>query len=101
MADQLPDFETSDNDGSTVAYSGTATTTFASVPASPGARISGFMFQVAGENVQISADGGTSYFDIPKKGTGAKDVKGEITQLRIKTSSGTSAYSLWVDFEVN
>ena len=94
-----PQFEGRDNNGSTVAFSGTATTTPADVPGSPGNRISGFMFSVDGENIQISADGGASYFDVPKKAIGYKDIKGEPTELKIKTSSGSTDYNLWIDFE--
>lgn len=99
MADQLPGFEINDNDGSTVGFSGTATTSITDIPSVADKRISGFMFTVDGENIQISADGGTTYFDVPKKGNGAKDIKGDITQLKIRTSTGTTDYSLWVDFE--
>lgn len=101
MADILPQFETSDNDGSTTAFSGTATTTPADIPAVADKVISGFVFQVDGENVEISADGGTTYFKVPKKGTGSKDIKGNITQLKVRTSTGTTDYSFWVDFEVD
>lgn len=99
-SDKQPDqTEIKDNVGSTEGFSGTATTSVANIPSIAGNIISGFMFQVTGSNVQISADGGTTFFDLPKNATGFKDVKGEITQLQIKTSSGSAPYSLWVDFE--
>jgi hypothetical protein len=101
MADVIGQHEISDNNGTTEGFSGTATTTPANVPLSAGNVISGFMWAVDGENVEISADGGASYFLLPKKSEGFKDIKGEPTQLIIKTSSGTAGYALWIDFEEN
>lgn len=99
MADVLGQFEISDNSGSTEAFSVTATTSVQSVPSTPGEIISGFMFSVNGNNVEISADGGVSFFKLPKDAVGAKDIKGEITQLQVRTSSGSTALELWIDFE--
>ena len=101
MANTFGQFESSDNQGSTEAFSGTATTTPANVPAVAGNKISGFLFTVDGNNVEISVDGGTTFWQVPKKATGYKDVKGEPTQLQIRTSSGNTDYSLWIDFEEN
>jgi len=99
MADVLPQFDTQDNIGSSVAFSGTATTTPASVPGAPDKVISGFMFSFAGANIEISTDGGTSYFEFPKNAYGYRDVKGSPTQILIRTTTGTTGYKLWIDFE--
>ena len=100
MADLPSQFETQDNVGTTIAYSGTATTTAAAVPAVADKVISGFMWVVDGSNVEISADGGVTFFRLPKNSQGYKDIKGSPQQLRIRTSSGSTGYDLWVDFEI-
>ena len=99
MVDSNPEFEISDNDGSSVAFNVTATTTFQNVPSVAGNRISGFLFNMDGSNVEISTDGGTTYFQFPRNATGFKDVKGSPTQIQVRTSSGSTDVSLWIDFE--
>lgn len=92
--------EISDNEGSTVVYSGTATTTPANVPASAGNIMSGFGLQNTGnENMQISMDGGTTYFTVGKKDFFAWDVKGNITQVQVKTPASTTTYEIVINFE--
>ena len=99
MADVLPQFDSQDNLGSSVAYGGTATTTPTSIPAVADKKISGFMFSFSGANIEISTDGGTTYFEFPKNAYGFKNVKGEPTQILIRTTTGTTGYKLWIDFE--
>ena len=99
MANEIGQHEISDICGSTEAFSGTATTIVQDIPSVAGNIISGFMFSVDGNNVQISADGGVTYFNVPRKATGYKQVKGEITQLKVRTSSGSTGFDFWVDFE--
>lgn len=101
MANEIAQFEISDNAGRTEAFSVTATTTPQSVPAVAGEQISGFLFSIEGRDVEISTDGGTSYFPFPRDAQGAKDVKGEITQLSVRTSAGSATVNLWIDFEDN
>ena len=93
--------EVSDNEGRSEAFSGTATTSVTNIPSSAGQKISEALVAVDGNNVQISFDGGTSFWDVPKKAAFAWDVKGEITQIQIKTSSGSTDYSILVNFEVD
>lgn len=99
MVDVFPQFESEDNIGSTRGYSGVATVVAANVPAVAGKAISGFMWAIDGENLEISADGGLTFFKVPKKSEGFKDIKGRPTQLIVKTSVATCGYSLWIDFE--
>jgi len=88
-----------DNTGRTEAFTGTATTTVQSIPLVAGEVISSFVFAVDGKNVKISADDELSFFNVPDKGMGSKDVKGGIKQLQVKTSSGSTDFDLWVDFK--
>jgi hypothetical protein len=91
--------EISDNLGSTVAYTGTATTSVQNVPSVADKVISGFGLTVSGNNVQISVDGGTTFFNVPRRGSITWDVKGEIQQLQIKTSFGSTDFDLLINFE--
>lgn len=91
--------ETEDNKGSTVAYSGTATTSIANIPSSADKIISGFALKNGLSDVQLSFDGGTTYFTVDRRGFFSTNIKGEITQVKIKTASGTSAYEALVQFE--
>lgn len=99
MADILGQFEIQDNTGRTEAFSVSATTTVTNVPSTAGQKISGVMFTVEGSNAEISLDGGTSYFKLPKDASGFKDVKGEPTQLKVRTSAGSADIELLIDFE--
>jgi hypothetical protein len=92
--------EIQDNLGSSVVYSGTATTTPANVPSSAGNIISGFILRNSGTNdMQISMDGGTTYFTVDKRGNFSWNVKGEITQVQVKTAVSTTTYELLINFE--
>lgn len=93
-------FEVSDNVGSTVVYSGTATTTPASVPSTPGNAISGFLIENTGTvSMQISMDGGTTFKTIQKRGTFSWNLKGDKKQLVVKTLATTTTYELVINFE--
>jgi len=92
--------EIEDNAGATVAYSGTATTTPANVPASADKVISGISYwNKSADEYQISFDGGTTYHDVDKKSFNSHDVKGLITQVSIKTAVGTADYKMIINFE--
>lgn len=96
------DGEIKDNEGSTVAYSGTATTTAANVPATAGNIISGALVENTGSNdLEVSYDGGTTYYTLLKKQFVSWDIKGEITQLVVKTPTGTTTYQALINFEVS
>jgi len=91
--------KTLENLGATTAYTGTATTTFANVPSSAGGVISGCLIKPLGNNFEVSFDGGTSYLPISRNSVFTWDVKGEITQLRVRTSSSTSDYEILLNTE--
>ena len=99
--DNPPDqFEVQDNKGTSVTYSGTATTTSANVPSSAGNKISGFGLDNTGtEDMQISMDGGTSWKTVDKKAYFSWEVKGEPTQLQVKTLANTTTYEITINFE--
>lgn len=92
-------FETSDNQGATKAYEGTATTTVANVPASAGTAISQCLVRTFANNFEVSFDGGTTYLKLNKNDALTWDVKGEITQLKIRTSTGTASYRILLNTE--
>lgn len=91
--------EIKDNEGSSVAYSGTATTTPADVPSSPGNIISGVSIFNGLNDIQVSFDGGSTYITIGRRAFFSHNVKGEITQFKIKTPSATSDWEALVNFE--
>lgn len=91
--------EVSDNRGSTVVYSGSATTTPAGVPSVAGAAISQALIEPSGNDFQVSFDGGTTYKSVKRNAVLTWDIKGSPTQLFVKTTSGTSAYEIMINFE--
>ena len=91
--------KTLENQGATTAYLGTATTTFANIPASAGGVISGCMIKPTGNNFEVSFDGGTSYLPLARNSIFTWDIKGEITQIRIKTSTGSADYEILLNTE--
>ena len=92
-------FELKDNLGSTISYSGTATTTPASVTGGPGNIISGALITAVGSNVEVSFDLGTTYYPLPRNATMSWDAKGEIRELFIRTSGGSRQYACIINFE--
>lgn len=99
MADVIGQHEVSDNCGSTVAFDGTATTSVSLVPAVAGEAISQIYFNAIGRNLEVSFDNGTTFYAFDRKDRFTWDVKGEITQLQIRTSSGSSDWSAIINFE--
>lgn len=94
------DVEIRDNTGSTKAYSGTATTTAANIPATAGNVISGCEIANRGSvDMQVSFDGGATFTTILKKESLSWDVKGNIQQLQIKTAASTTTYDALINFE--
>jgi len=92
--------ETRDNDGRSEAFSGTATTSVANVPSSAGQIISGVaIWNDATIGLQVSYDGGTSFHDHDKKSFTSHNVKGNITQLQVKTAASTADYRMIINFE--
>lgn len=92
--------ETSDNVGSTKAYQGTATTTASTVPGVADKVISQVGITNTGSSdLQVSFDNGSTYTTLIKKEFLAWDVKGEITQLYVKTPTSSSTYDILINFE--
>lgn len=91
--------EISDNRGTTVAYTGTATTTVANVPSVAGEAISQCLVQSLDKNLEVSFDGGTTYFPFERNGLLTWDVKGRPTQLKVRTSAATCPYRIIINFE--
>jgi hypothetical protein len=99
MADILDQFEIKDNIGSTVAFNGTATTSVQSVPALAGTSISDALIISSGRRLQVSFDGGGTFLNVPRNGAIAWNVKGQVAQLQVRTSSGTTDFDLLINFE--
>ena len=92
--------ETSDNVGSTKAYQGTASTSPSAVPNVAANVISQTGITNTGSvDLQISFDGGLTYTNLLKKEFLSWDVKGEIQQLFVKTTTGTTTYDILINFE--
>lgn len=91
--------EIRDLDGSTKAYSGTATTTETNIPTVADKIISQVTITCDGNNFQVSFDGGSTYFTMEKRDTLCQDVKGKITQIKVKTTSSTVNYKTIINFE--
>lgn len=102
MVNTFSDHEVVDNEGSTKVESGTATTTPANVPSVAGAIISGFACDNTGANdMEISMDGGLTYKTVEKRAFFSWNVKGNITQLVVRTPSSTTTYEIVINYEVN
>jgi len=92
--------EISDNAGSTTVIVDTATTTPTNFPSVAGNAISGFGIDNYGTNdIYISWDAGTSFKKIEKKTYLSWDLKGEPTQLQLKTLTSTSDFELMLNLE--
>jgi len=87
------------NKGASTAYVGTATTSVASVPSVAGNAISQCLIRALDKNIEISLDGGTTFLMMEKNDALTWDVKGEITQIQIKTSVATGAYRMLINTE--
>lgn len=101
MADELPQWETSDNEGSTVSYNGTATTSNSNVPSVSGNVISQFLIIADDNNLQGSFDGGTTFHSFKKGEAFTWDLKGSETQIVLKTSSGTADWRAVLNLEAS
>ena len=100
MADEIGQFETEDNAGSTQVFTGTATTTPSNVPAVAGNAISGVGIVARRGNLEVSFDGGLTFWPFEQTRESLTwDVKGRITQLVVRTSSGSVDYRIIINFE--
>ena len=114
MANAEGQFELKDNAGSTVVYGGpggtsiaTLTTSDTNVPTAADKIISGYQIQVLdgdSNDILISFDDGTTHslIEMKKRNFRSANLKGDIKQLKLKTTAGTiadSKYELIINFE--
>lgn len=111
MVDEPEEFETTDNQGSTVVHGGgggttydTITTSGVDVPKTNTKRISGYLIRVGAipptRKISVSYDGGTTFQTFKKGDFMSGNLKGEQTSLKVKTDSGTISPTL-VEFVFN
>ena len=86
--------EIKDNKGTSTAFSGTATTGVTNLPTVAGNVISNATIYADKKDLQVSFDNGTTYFTFLGSGSLVKNVKGNITQIQVKTVVGS------IDFEI-
>ena len=101
MSDALEQFEVSDNDGSSVAFTGNATTTVANVPTVAGDPISGVLMKNISNNkdMEVSFDNGTTFFPLEPGEAISLDVKGLPTQIQVQTPSSNADWKAVINFE--
>ena len=81
--------------GTTDHFNGTATTSPANVPASAGNAITSVMVKntnSANINLQVSFDGGSTFYDIERGEVLSGEPKGSLTQFIVQTASSTATY---------
>ena len=91
--------EVEDNAGESVAYTGTATTTLSNLPAVADKIISQAFIVADDKNLEVSFDGGNTYLPLNKRDSLTWDVKGQIQQIKVRTSSGTADFRALINFE--
>ncbi len=103
MANELPQFETQDRDGSTSHHNGTATSGAVGVPSVAAGFITEVLMtvpkQAGSAAVKISFDGGTNYIEVKELGHIVWPMKGDITQVFVKTDSGSFDYEIILNRE--
>ena len=102
MAEQVQEYEFVNASGSTSVYSGTATGSTVSIPAVADKVIEKFeLFNASPQTsriLQVSMDGGSTFFDIANETSYEWDPKG-IKQLVIKSIGGATEYQLTINFQ--
>jgi len=105
MSDIAPQFETQDLDGTTDHFNGTVNTTPINVPSVAGGVIAEVMLHVPRQPgsaiIEISFDGGVSYFEVEERNTIVVPTKGGITQIKIKSGGGTRSYQIIMNRELS
>jgi hypothetical protein len=103
MVDFIPQFEISDLAGTVTHFSGVATTVAVQIPAVPSTVIAEVLIRntndFGSDKLQVSFDGGVSYFDIDTKDALACGPKGQITSIHIRSSSGSVNYQVIMNRE--
>lgn len=106
MTDSVPQFEMTDTLGSTVHVNGPAGTTSAiNIPTVAGPIISEILLMVdpvltpASGKIELSFDGGTTWFPVFQGGSLAWSPKGNITQFKLKASNNNHKYYILINRE--
>ena len=99
MAEVEAAFEVKDNVGRSESFSGTATTVVQNIPSVSGEIISGVIFVAEENNIEVSFDSGTSFFQLDRNDVLNLDVKGEIRQFQVRAISGNRDFKCIVNFE--
>lgn len=103
MVDLRPQFEIVDLEGSTKTFSGSATTVPSPVPSAPTFAISEVLIKnngtATGHVLEVSFDSGVTYFTIAKGDVLIWGPKGGVTQLYIKSASGSVPYEILLNLE--
>lgn len=105
MPDVLPDFESSDNSGSTVQESGTVGTTNIQIPSVASTAISEFLIQCPEDQdidnrLLVSLDGGANVMTLLPSGHWAWTPKGgSVTQIDIVGNQAGVLYEIVVNLE--
>ena len=100
MADDESFFEIKDTSGSTEAFSGVlANNVTADVPAVAGNIIAQVMVLAVNRDLDISFDGGSSYFTIPRRDSLSWPAKGNITQIRLRGTGNNTRWRALLNLE--
>lgn len=102
MTDSVPQFEVTDIEGTTIHFGGPSTVTTAiNIPTVAGGVISEFLIMADPSNnpssakIEVSFDGGTSWYPLFNGGVLTWTPKGRLTQLKLKASGvGLKYYGL-------
>lgn len=102
MANELPQFETQDREGSTSHHNGTATSVAAGVPSVAAGFITEVLMTVPKQSgnaaVKISFDS-VNYIEVKELGHISWSMKGDVTQVFVKTDSGSFDYEIILNRE--
>jgi hypothetical protein len=105
MADFPAQFETTDRVGTTTHFNGTATTSPALVPASAGDSIAEVLIRnlltnPTANKLEVSFDG-IEYFTLNRSEHIVWGVKGNLTQIYVRSTSGTADYQIIMNRELS
>jgi len=103
MVDSVPQFESIDVEGDSLHVNGASTTTPQNIPAIAAGVISEFSLtclKSQAGNLLVSLDGGSTFKTIYPGGNWSWTPKGKLTQIKIKSSSGSVNYEAVFNREV-
>lgn len=105
MADQLPEFESVDELGTSVHFNSTVGTSAVSVPSSDGNAIQEFTIYNPQTNAKtailyVSLDNGTTFRQIPWGCEWGWRTKGRPLHLKLKAAAASTAYEAIINFEL-